>query len=166
MDRPRLIVFCGLSGVGKSTASEYVADACAAERYRSDEVRKELFEDPTYGAAETERTYDALLNRARRELEDGNTVVLDATFSSEQYRAAAADLAERTDADCTFVHVTCRDEVVERRMKARSDTVSDATFETYLQQKERFDPITRDHVEIDNSGSTDELEAALEEALL
>lgn len=166
MDRPRLTVFCGLSGVGKSTASAYVADACGAARYRSDELRKELFEDPTYDAAETERTYEALLDRARSELETGGSVVLDATFSSERYRAAATELAERTDADLTFVRVTCRDEVVERRMEARNDAVSDATFETYLQQKKRFDPIERDHVEIDNSGGIDELEAALEDALL
>ncbi|WP_178916932.1 AAA family ATPase [Natronomonas gomsonensis] len=166
MDRPRLIVFCGLSGVGKSTASKYVAEACSAERYRSDEVRKELFDDPTYDDAETERTYEALLDRAQSELEAGGSVVLDATFSSERYRAAAADLAERTDADCTFVRVTCRDNVVKRRMEARNDTVSDATFETYLQQKERFDSLEREHVEIDNSGSVAEMEAALEEALL
>jgi predicted kinase len=166
MDHPRLIVFCGLSGVGKSTASEYVAEACSAERYRSDEIRKELFDSPNYTDAETERTYEELLDRARSALESGNDVVLDATFSAKRYRQAAEALATETDAEIAFVHVTCRDEVVEERMAARETTVSDATFETYLQQKERFDPLERDHIEIDNSGTVAKTEAALKESLL
>jgi HD superfamily phosphohydrolase len=130
--------------------------------YRSDEIRKELFDNPDYTDPETERTYEELLDRARSALESGNDVVLDATFSAKRYRQAAEALATETDAEIAFVHVTCRDEVVEERMAARETTVSDATFETYLQQKERFDPLERDHIEIEWLLSGTELGDAIE----
>ncbi len=149
--RPRLIVFCGLPGVGKSTASAYAAEESGATRYRSDEIRKELFDEPTYSAEESAATYDELFARVRSDLEAGRDVVADATFGSREARERVADVASGTGADLAFVHVTCPAEIVRERIAERED-VSDADFEVHLALREAFAPFERDHVAVDNSG--------------
>ncbi|MBZ6495280.1 AAA family ATPase [Natrinema longum] len=166
MDRPRLIVYCGLPGVGKSLASGYTAEQLPAHRYRSDRIRKQLFPEPNYTDAETAETYETLLERARADLEAGTNVVLDATFRSRPRRDDAAAIAETTAAESLFVHVTCEEAVVEERLESRSGTVSDADYEQYLHLREAFDPLEREHVVLDNSGSIEETYRQLERDVL
>lgn len=155
MDRPRLIVYCGLPGVGKSTASAYTAETLGATRYRSDEVRKELFDEPAYSSEEGEATYEELFSRARSELEAGRDVVVDATFGSRRARDRVAAVATEAGADLAFVHIICPAEVVRERIAERED-VSDADFEVHLAHREEFEPFEREHVRIDNSGTVAE----------
>ena len=166
MARPTLIVYCGLPGVGKSTAAAYTAKQCAANRYRTDEVRKELFDEPQYTDAEDDRTYEELLDRARSVLLDDEDVVLDATFGCRRHRNLACRVAADAEADSRFVHVTCDQSVVERRIAERTDTVSDADVEIYRQLRAAFDPFEREHVEIDNSGSLEELRREIDRRVL
>ena len=166
MTRPTLLVYCGLPGVGKSMASAYTAEQLPATRYRSDEIRKELFDEPSYTSAESDATYAELLERARTDLESDTNVVLDATFRSRERRDRAATVADEVGAELAFVHVTCALEVVERRIAERTDGVSDAEFEQHLQLRESFDPLERDHVVIDNSGSIAETHDQLERLVL
>lgn len=166
MDRPTLFVYCGLPGVGKSMASAYTADRLPATRYRSDEIRKELFPTPSYTDAETAATYEALLERARAGLDAGSNVVLDATFRSREYRNSAATVASDADAAVVFVRVTCPPEVVRDRLENRRDTISDAEFEQHLQLRESFEPLERGHVVIDNSGTVEETREQLERLVL
>lgn len=166
MDRPTLIVFVGLPGVGKSTASAYTADQRSIPRYRSDEVRKALFPEPSYSEAETAATYDELLRRARSDLEAGSDAVVDATFCDRRFRDQAAATAREAGATATFVHVTCPDDVVHERLERRSGSVSDADWDVYLQLKRSFDPIDHEHVEIDNAGSIAETERQLDRLVL
>ncbi|ELY91318.1 hypothetical protein C483_09771 [Natrialba hulunbeirensis JCM 10989] len=166
MHRATLIVYCGLPGVGKSAASGYTADQIDAERYRTDQVRKQLFPDPSYTPDETDATYDALLERARSALESGSNVVLDATFQSRPYREQAASMAEVLSVDYEFVYVDCDLDVVEQRIEERTDTISDAQFEQHLQLRETFDPIERDHVVVDNSGTLEETYRQIDEHVL
>lgn len=166
MTRPTLIVYCGVPGVGKSVASGYTAERLPAERYRSDQVRKELFPHPEYTDAETERTYEALLQRAETSLESGTNVVLDATFRSRARRDDAAAVAASAAAESLFVRVTCDEVVVRERLADRSETISDAGLEQYRTLKETFEPLEREHVEIDNSGTIAETERQIDRAVL
>lgn len=166
MSRPTLIVYCGLPGVGKSAASAYTATQLSAERYRSDEVRKRLFPEPEYTDEETVATYEELLARARSELEAGADVVLDATFRSKRFRDRAAALASEVDAAVEYVHVTCDVDVVRERLESRTETISDAEFDQHLQLRRAFEPIERDHVVIDNSGSLEETYRQIDRAVL
>lgn len=154
-DRPptgELVVVCGLPGVGKSTVAERVADHVDGELLRTDVVRKELFDEPSYTDTETETVYAALLDRARERITGGTSVVLDATFAESRFRAGAREVGD-SDADSfTLVEVTCEESVVERRI-GRRDGISDADFEIHRHFRERFDEIAIDHVVIDNSGS-------------
>ena len=165
MARPTLIVYCGLPGVGKSVASAYTASNLPAERYRSDEIRKQLFPDPEYTSEETLATYDELLERGRADLEAGSNVVLDATFRTERLRERAADLARDAGANAVFTRVTCDPGVVERRLEERTNSVSDADLRVYHLVKDSFEPIERDHVVIDNSGTLEETYRQIDRSL-
>ena len=152
-DAPNLVVVCGLPGVGKSRVSRAIADRLDATLIRTDVVRKSLFDDPVYTSEETERTYAAVRERARETLVDGGRAVLDGTYRSRPFREAVAEMAADVGADCEFVHVTCDEDVVRERIRQRTDTVSDATYENHLELKSTFDAFERPHVTVDNSGA-------------
>lgn len=158
-----LVVVCGLPGVGKSTVARLVADRVDAEVLRTDVVRKELFDDPTYSSEETAAVYDELLDRAADRVADGRRVVLDATFKTRERRLEARDLADRLDCGFRLVHVDCEASVVERRIADR-DGVSDADFEVHREFRERFEPVEVEHVAVDNSGREAETARQVEAA--
>ncbi len=105
--RVRLVLVGGPPGTGKSTLAYALAAREGWTLLRSDVVRKELVgvtpstrvEAGGYTAEWTDRTYDALLTRARAALSHGETVVLDASWTRAPHRAAAAALAAETAAD-------------------------------------------------------------------
>ncbi|AXR83431.1 AAA family ATPase [Natrarchaeobaculum sulfurireducens] len=161
-----LIVCCGLPGVGKSAASAHLTERLSGVRYRSDVIRKQLFPDPEYTAAETAATYDELLTRARADLEAGSAVVLDATFKTKRLRDRAATVARESNAAFEVVHVVCDPDVVETRIENRTDSVSDADLRVHYLVKESFESIERDHVVIDNSNSLDATRRQLDRSML
>src|SRR5690606_40462148 len=113
-----LILVGGRSGSGKSTVARALAAATGAVLLRSDVIRKKLAGIPAeeradapwgegiYTVAFTRRTYDAIASEARRYLEAGATVIVDATFSREADRARFLELAAETGA--RSVMLECR----------------------------------------------------------
>ncbi|MBP1987879.1 AAA family ATPase [Halolamina salifodinae] len=163
-----LVLVCGLPGTGKSTVAERVADLLSAERLRTDVVRKELFPEPTYAAAESATVYDELFSRARETLASNEHVVLDATFRRRELRERAAALAHEADTEYQLVRVACEESVVRERIRKRQteeDDESDADFDIYTELKAEFEPIEGDdHMVIDNSGPLVETLAAVDDA--
>jgi predicted kinase len=160
---PRLVVQCGLPGVGKSTVAAAIADRLGAERVRSDAVRAELFDDPTYDRAEKERGYTTMLERARAALDAGTPVVLDATYERRYHRDQVATLAAAIGADLTLVRVVCDEQDARRRIREREDDPSEADVSVYENARDRFEPLDRDHVTVDNSGSLPRTREQLDE---
>jgi predicted kinase len=152
MAGPLLVVCCGLPGVGKSTVSEYTAEQLSATRYRTDEIRHELFEEPSYTSVEGRRTYDELFERTREQLDAGRSVVVDGTFKNTSVRDRVTAIGEETSATVRFVHVTCPPAVVRERIRARTGDASDADVSVYQKHREQFEPLACDHISIDNSG--------------
>jgi predicted kinase len=151
-----LVVVCGVPGVGKTTVAETVTDRVDGHLLRTDVVRKELYPDPDYTDEETRRTYATVFDRARTSIEAGRPAVLDGTFTQRGFRDDAIEVAEGLDVPWTFVRVTCDTAVVEHRIRRRDDDESDADFEIHEMFKDAFDPLTVEHVTVDNSGTLDE----------
>lgn len=105
---PALIITCGVSGSGKTVATDRLVEELPVIRVRSDVERKRLFgfapaertgteaASTVYGPEAGRRTYERLRNLAREIVGAGYPVVVDATFLRvpwrEEFRQLAADL--------------------------------------------------------------------------
>lgn len=162
-----LYVMVGLSGTGKSTAADIISQKTGASKHNSDIIRKEITSgSPTYSGDESQRVYDEMYKRAERDLKKGNDVVLDATFTLEIGRRSAEKLANRLDAELKLIHVTCSESVAKKRIRNRTNDESDATVEVYEKLKNDFEPLQRDHIKIDNSGSKRSLKRSISNKVL
>ncbi|MFC7072170.1 AAA family ATPase [Halovenus rubra] len=145
-----LVAVCGLPGVGKSTVSSYMTERLDAVRLRTDAIRKELVDEPTYSDAERNRVYDELVDQANQHLTDGASVVLDATFTKVAHREQVKSVADDNDVSFQLIRVVCDEETVARRIESRED-ISDADLSVYRELKAEFDPITIGFDQVDNS---------------
>ena len=112
-----------------------------------------------YAPEAVDRNYLEVLNRARRVVESGRGVILDATFLERRRRAAAAELARRAGARFAFIEPSCADGAILRaRLAARRDrpSASDATDAELDQIRRRQEPVAPDEpgpfASIDTSG--------------
>ncbi|MFF3890076.1 AAA family ATPase [Streptomyces sp. NPDC001914] len=163
----------GLPGSGKSTLSGALADRMEATLLSSDRLRKELagippeesaaaaYGEGLYTPEWTARTYAALLDRAAVLLSSGESVVLDATWTSTELRAAAQKVAERTSADLVALYCKVPDEVSAMRLRARATGPSDAGPDVAAVMA-ATEPAWPEAVTIDTSGP---LESAASRAL-
>jgi hypothetical protein len=150
----RVALVGGSPGTGKSTVADRLAEVTGWTVLRSDEVRKEVLglprsADATAGYGEgiyrpelVGVAYRELIARAARLLALGESVILDASWSSAAWRDAARRMAQANHA---VLHEICCDvpapmaehRVAERR--ARGPNVSDATVEVTRVMRERFE---------------------------
>jgi aminoglycoside phosphotransferase family enzyme/predicted kinase len=148
-----LVITCGLAGTGKSTIARGLAERTGFKVLSSDEVRKRLagigaeerrverFGGGIYAPDFTERTYAALFEQARPLLLKGRSVIVDATFLRREHRRAATRLAREAGAQFACLELQLNDEEARKRLDRRiRDRVgpSDASWETYRAQKQRF----------------------------
>lgn len=134
--RPTVWVVCGMIASGKSTVANALADALQIKVLRSDVVRKKLFdrqllespeeefEEGIYSQDATSLIYSRLLLLAQEEIEQGTSVILDATFSRKNLRREALRLVKDMNADIVFIECRCPEAVIRERLRKRSDSVS------------------------------------------
>lgn len=102
----RLLLVGGAPGTGKSTISAMLADTLGAVLLSTDTVRREVSPDPPrYDDASKLAVYRALLVRAERALANGETVVADATWQTEELRCLARECADATSS--TLLEFEC-----------------------------------------------------------
>jgi len=158
---PALVAVCGFPGVGKSTVARTLAEWLDATWLRTDAVRKELFENPTYEAEESRIVYRTVMDRAREQLPQ-RPVVIDASFADRRHRAAVQRVAAECGVPFTLLKVDCEESITIDRIRDRED-ISDADVAVYHEVKDSFDPLDTEHVTVDNSESweqtVDQLEA-------
>ncbi|NWF54777.1 MAG: AAA family ATPase [Syntrophaceae bacterium] len=156
MNRPLLLITGGWIGTGKSTLASALAEALGWEWLRADVIRKELarispwqhrFEDfhrGIYTPEFSQKTYRALLERARNSLESGESIILDASFKKQADRLAARELARTWQAGFLFIECQASDEKIRerlaRRVSEKSDP-SDGRWEILAEQKKDYDPV-------------------------
>lgn len=143
---PRLIAVGGLSGSGKSTLARALAPAFGAAPgalvLRSDVIRKVLAgmapEDRLapehYGSAMNRRVYARISEWAATALSGGHTLIADAVFARESERSEIERVAAEAAAPFTGIWLQGDEEVLARRLEARTGDASDATVAVLRRQ--------------------------------
>lgn len=153
--REKLWVVCGLSASGKSTIADEIAKIFQLNVYRSDVIRKRIFgfsphesavaeyEKGIYTPEATRRTYETLLEEAKKDLVKHKSVILDATFSKRYQRERVLELSREMKADPVFVECICSEETQRKRIFERKQekSVSDARIRHLSKQRKAFEPL-------------------------
>ena len=136
---PPLVLVSGLSGSGKSTVAQWLAQHIGGIRLRSDVERKRLqglaaTERPApaqvaalYGRAATERTYARLAELARTLLAAGIPAVVDAAALRRDERDALHALASAPGAPFALVECDAPEQVLRERIARRQRDNADAS---------------------------------------
>lgn len=148
----RVTVVGGLPGSGKTTLARGLASVGDSVLLSSDVIRKELrgldANRPAprplwrgmYSRAFTDETYRVMLQRAETHLASGTRVVLDATFTSSRWRAAAREVARSTAADITELCCVTDNDGAKERIAIRVNDASDADAHVRSALAQEFDP--------------------------
>ncbi|MEV1177450.1 AAA family ATPase [Nonomuraea sp. NPDC049784] len=157
-----LVLVGGPPASGKTTLGGALADRLGYTLLRSDRIRKELagldplqsastsYRQGIYDPDHTARTYAELLSRAELLLGQGESVVLDASWSDERHRAMAVDVAGRTSSDMVALLCTVMPQIAAARLTTRRPELSDAD-ETIAAVMTATMPPWPDAIEIDTS---------------
>ena len=173
--RVRLVLVGGLPGSGKTTLARGLADALEWGLISSDQVRRDVtggvpeggppgYLEGRYAPSATEATYRELLARAGARLGCGESVILDASWTSAARRAGAAALARATASDLVELRCEAPTDLlaarIGRRRRAASD-LSEATGEILLKMAAAQDPWPSVSTVDTSAGPRPALEAAL-----
>jgi len=167
--RPVLLITSGLVGTGKTTIARVLGRRLGLVVVSSDATRKQLAGIPViehryerlgagiYSPEFTRRTYAEMFKRAREILWSGDSVILDASFTSAEYRLRARELAEEANADFAVVECTAPEDILRERLvrRQRERSISDARQDVLDLQKGLFAPVSEvpddRHIVVDTS---------------
>ncbi|HXW33566.1 MAG TPA: AAA family ATPase [Acidimicrobiales bacterium] len=169
--RVRMVLIGGLPGSGKSTLSSSVAKSLGWTIIRSDSLRREKtqevraghpgpneFQRGQYSPEITSALYNDMNERAARLLGFGQSVIVDASWTSESNREGARNVARENFADLVELECVAPDTVAEDRLARRlrvGEDPSEATLEIRRAMAARQSEWP-DAVKIDTSGVIDE----------
>lgn len=154
--KPCLVLLGGLPGTGKSSLAKPLAEREGFLVFSSDAVRKELTDQPfeshpgtayekgIYKPEWTEKTYDTLLLRAGEALRQGKRVLVDASFSRENWRERFENLAKSRGIPFLFFVCIINHETAGKRLSENRHFGSDADMDIYHKMAGRWDPPTPD----------------------
>lgn len=140
--RPWLLITHGYSGSGKSTATRYLLEQTGAIRLRSDVERKRLFglaadarsqsglNAGLYAPDTHTRTYRHLDELARKVLQAGFPVIVDAAFLKRGEREAFHRLASELGVPFLILELRAGEQVLRQRIVQREQDGRDASEAT------------------------------------
>ena len=158
----QLIICYGLSGSGKTTASQLLLETIPGIRIRSDVERKRIQGIPPektsasginkglYSADMSQQTYQRLYELARLIIESGYTVIVDATFLKQQQRQLFQVLALEKEVPYHIVHCHANYETMCQRIINRQQSEQDASeadLNVLDQQIQRQQCLTQDELD-------------------
>jgi uncharacterized protein len=170
----KIFMVAGLSGSGKSTVAQHLAQQIGAIHLRSDAVRKHLAgvplaergSDELYTLEMTQKTYDRLLHLGLSLAAQGYPVILDAKYDRQSHRHAVIEAIEAASAPLSLHILHCETSLETRQqwLTDRQDDVSDATVD--LLPKQEMEPFVDREVKFMKTiDPTQDLGAQLEQVL-
>jgi predicted kinase len=153
--QPLVLAVMGCIASGKSTLAHGLGAELGWEVYSSDYLRKKMAGFPLYersstgarrrlySARMTEKTYDRLLTTAEAQVQEGRSVILDATFARAEHRELLAERFSKRGIAWRVLEAQAGDRLVKQRLRAREaspDEVSDARLEDFDMLNRLYEP--------------------------
>ena len=148
----RIVLVGGLPGSGKTTVAGALADRLGATLLSTDRLRKEIvglapeqsaraaYGTGIYTPEQRNLTYEVLLGRTEALLAAGESVVLDASWTSAAHRDGAAEVARRTTSDLVALRCQVPNELATERLANRGPGPSDADTDVARAMAAHADP--------------------------
>lgn len=139
--RKELIMVMGLPGVGKSYFARALAKKLNGIHLNSDIIRKQILANPTYSEKEKTRVYDELFDQVKSHLDQGELVIVDATFSRFEHRLPYIDLIRKIGGKLSLIQITADEDIVRKRLSEKRPD-SDADYSVYKKIRDQYEEIT------------------------
>lgn len=115
MHKPTLYLMFGYPGAGKTTAAALLHELTGAVHLQSDQVRLELFPQPTFSHAEHDELYRTLDTRTEQLLREGKSVIYDANLNRYQHRKDKYDICARSGATALLLWIQTPKDLAKQR---------------------------------------------------
>ena len=113
--KPKLYLFLGYPGAGKTTVSKIISEASGAVHLWADVERHKMFEEPTHSKEESDQLYKYLNNKADQLLSEGKDVVFDTNFNFYEDRQKLREIAEKNNAETILIWITTPEDIARSR---------------------------------------------------
>lgn len=162
--RATVLAVMGRIATGKSTVASVISDKLNVQCYSSDRIRKRMMGVPLkertdaskreqmYNNEMSVKTYERLLEKADKHIENRESVIVDATYSRKEERQKFIERMDFIGADYCFIEVRSSDETIQERLKKREQqegVISDAREEDFEELSRYYQPpdeIAEDHI--------------------
>jgi predicted kinase len=115
MNQPKLYLFIGYPGAGKTTVAQIIADETGAKHLWADVERHKIFKEPTHSIEESNQLYDELNKATDYLLSQGRDVVFDTNFNYYSDREKLRVIAKKNNAKTILLWITTPIEVAKQR---------------------------------------------------
>lgn len=156
-----IILVCGLPGSGKTYFAEHLADELGAVHISSDRVRDDIDLRGQYDNHDRQAVYEEMQQRMTEQIQNNQTVIVDATFFSRNIRADFFDEARSTNAELFIIEIVASEKVIRQRVSKKREE-SEADYDVYLKLKNSFEPIDTPHLTL--SSDDEDIRTMIEQA--
>src|SRR5512146_1975677 len=139
MVKPKLYLFIGYPGAGKTTVSRFIAAATGAAHLWADVERHKLFRRPSHSEKESLELYDRLNRQAGDLLAAGKDVIYDTNFNFYRDRQKMRRLAAHSGAETVLIWISVPKRVARQRAVHAVETRNGYEFSM---SQEQFEAIT------------------------
>ena len=149
-----MLITCGLPGTWKTETSEEISKIKGYPILRTDLIRRELLKDEDIFdekvASNMDKrmmVYDEMFRLTDESLKNNDSVILDATFITQDLRRRAAEIAAKHNKTFIILQTHCPQEVAIARIlrRTKEDYESNAlTEQAYLNNKKKFEEVDLD----------------------
>jgi predicted kinase len=120
MTAPKLYLFVGYPGAGKTTIAKLISEHSGAVHIWADQERQDMFGQPSLDEQQIHTFYDQLNGEAETYLSEGKSVVFDTNFNFRSDRDYLRSLAVKHHAQTVLIWLTTSVEIARIRAVEQS----------------------------------------------